>query len=146
MLARARLRTQGGEQEVVIVDVSPGGLAGTTDYPPARGDFVEILVGDNALVGQVKWSSTRRFGISLRERISVISLLSGESGGVTLRQRETVRREQARSADDHRTRGRRLEFLIFCAAGVLGTLIVADFIGDALQGLQIARTAMAGTP
>ena len=145
-LTRARLRGNWREQEVCIVDVSSRGLAATVDHPPQRGDFVELLVGDNTLVGQVKWSSTRRFGIALQDRISVISLLSGDSGAITLRQREVVQKKQARAAVSGHTQGHNLEFLIICGAAILGTFIVVDFLGDALEGLQLAKVAMARVP
>ena len=145
-LTPARLRGNWREQDVCIVDVSSRGLAATVEHPPQRGDFVELVVGDNTLVGQVKWSSTRRFGVALQDRISVVSLLSGDSDGITLRQRETVRKKQARAAVGAQTQSHNLEFLIICGAAILGTFIVVDFLSDALEGLQVAKVAMARVP
>ena len=145
-LTPGRLRGDWREQDVCIVDVSSRGLAATAEHPPQRGDFVELVVGDNTLVGHVRWSSTRRFGIALQDRISVISLLSGDREGIKLKQRHAVEKKQARAAVGGQTQSHKLEFLIICGAAILGTFIVADFVGDALEGLQLAKVAMARVP
>ena len=144
MLARARLRGSGQEQDACIVNVSSRGLAATADNPPRRGEIVEIKVGDNQLVGEVKWSDMRRFGVALRERISVISLISGDSDGVTLKHKEAVRKQKARASADRSNISRKIQFLVFMAAGAAATLVVADFVGDSMQSLGEAKAAMAG--
>lgn len=74
---RALMRDSRSEREICIMDMSTRGLLATTANPPRRGEFVELAIGRNRLTAQVKWSSQRRFGLSLRERISVADLLSG---------------------------------------------------------------------
>ena len=83
-MLRARLRGAGPEREACIVDVSSGGLAATVDKPPRAGSHVELVVGDIVLIGQVKWSNVRRFGMEFRERISVDGLVEGEDEGAML--------------------------------------------------------------
>lgn len=83
-LVRARLRDGSGERDICIIDVSTRGLLATTARPPVRGEYVEIGIGSNRLTALVKWSSERRFGLSLRERVSVAAMLEGGSGKVEL--------------------------------------------------------------
>ena len=146
MLARARLRGSGPERDACVVNVSSRGLAVTADNPPRRGEIVEVVVGDNRLVGEVKWSDVRRFGMILRERISVISLISGDSAGVTLKRKEALRREKARAAADRSSIARKFQFVVFAAAGAVATIVAAEFVSDGLQSLNKAKAAMAGQP
>jgi hypothetical protein len=64
------------------LDISTRGLLAITARPPTRGEFVELIVGGQMLVGQVKWAGERRFGIVLRERISVAALVSGDKRSI----------------------------------------------------------------
>jgi hypothetical protein len=144
MVARARLRGTGPEQDACVVNVSSRGLAATAEEPPQRGEIVEIEIGGNRLIGQVKWSDMRRFGIVLRERISVVSLLSGDSDGITLKRKEAARKQKARRSADNSNVARRLEFAVFLAAGAAATFIAADFAGSALQSLDSAKVALRG--
>jgi hypothetical protein len=84
VMVRATLRDGGGAREACVLDVSTRGLLLTTARPPARGEFVEIAIGDSRLAGQVKWSAKRRFGIALRDRVSVIAFLEGGQGPLGL--------------------------------------------------------------
>ncbi|MCL6250729.1 hypothetical protein M3P36_06680 [Altererythrobacter sp. KTW20L] len=83
-MVRARLRDSAGERDVCIIDVSTRGLLMTTACPPGRGEFVELIIGPNRLTALVKWSGERRFGLSLRERVSVAAMLEGGAGAVAL--------------------------------------------------------------
>ena len=63
VMIRARLRGPNGECDACVLDISSRGLAASTTTPPARGEFVELLVGRSRLVGQVRWTGQRRFGV-----------------------------------------------------------------------------------
>lgn len=76
-MVRARLRDSRQERDICIIDMSTRGLLATTAFPPARGEIVELTIGRNHLTGQVRWASERRFGVSLRERVSVAALAEG---------------------------------------------------------------------
>jgi hypothetical protein len=89
VMVRATLRDGGGSREACVLDVSTRGLLLTTARPPARGEFVEIAIGDSRLAGQVKWSAKRRFGIALRDRVSVIAFLEGGQGPLELAKART---------------------------------------------------------
>lgn len=146
VMIRARLRGAGPERDACIVDLSSRGLAAAAEDPPGRGDFVEMVVGDAVLVGQVKWSSTRRFGMAFRERISVIGVLSGEGGAVGLkaRQAQDRKRERRQASAAGGGIGRRLQFLVLLGAGAAATFYIAENAGAALHSLDAARIAMAG--
>lgn len=146
-MVRARLRGAGAERDACILDLSSRGLSATADDPPRRGDYVELLVGEAVLLGQVKWSSERRFGMAFRERISVISVLSGEGGAVTLKHRETVRKQadRKRNAPGAVSVARRIEYAVVFAAGAAATFVLADYAQDALRPMQEVRLAMAAS-
>ena len=97
IMLRARLRGAGPEREACIVDVSSGGLAATVERPPRPGVHVELVVGDIVLIGQVKWSNVRRFGMQFRERISVDGLMDGESEESSLNRIWAQLRRKART-------------------------------------------------
>jgi hypothetical protein len=145
-MIRARLRDTGPDRDACIVDVSSRGLSATADSPPRRGDFVELVVGDIVLVGQVKWTSMRRFGMAFRERISVVGLMSGDGGSVTLKDK---RSEQKQRDKKHAAAGgggilKKIEFAVMVFAGAGATFLVADYVGEALHSLDDAKAAMAG--
>ncbi len=83
-MVRARLRDGDGERDMCIIDVSTRGLLATAARPPQRGEFVEITLGRNSLTAQVKWSGERRFGLALRERVSIAAMVEGGTGAVAL--------------------------------------------------------------
>ena len=84
-MVRARLRDSHRDHDVCIIDISTRGLLATTANPPSRGDFVELTVGRNQLVGHITWAGEHRFGIGLQERVSVAALLEGGNRAVSLR-------------------------------------------------------------
>ncbi len=81
-LIKARIRDDGAERDICILDVSTRGMLATTARPPTRGAFVELFVGGHMLVGHVKWAGERRFGVVLHERISVAALIAGDTGSI----------------------------------------------------------------
>ncbi len=83
-MVRARLRDDAGERDMCIIDISSRGLLATCARPPARGEFIEVTVGRNCMTAQVKWASERRFGLALRERVSIAALVEGGEGAVAL--------------------------------------------------------------
>lgn len=145
-LIRARLRGVGGSRDVCILDVSARGLLVTGADPPRRGQFVELLTGQQSLVGHVEWSSTRRFGVSLRTRIDVGALLRGDTGDISEKARA-----QATAAAGVRTPwfgssrglGQAAQFAFLAVAGVGAAIMIAHFVGISLHGLHDARVAMA---
>jgi hypothetical protein len=143
-LVRARLRGAGPERDVCILDASSRGFSATTVNPPRTGEIVELIVGNHSLVGRVRWSGERRFGVQLRERISVFALLSGDSEPLTLKQREVTRALRNRAADSAFTIGRKMELVAVFAAAVAATFIVADYASAALQSLDSVKQALGG--
>ncbi len=143
-MIQARLRGAGPDADACILDASSRGLLAMTAEPPRAGQIVELTVGNHRLVGQVKWSKARRFGLVLRERISVFALASGETGAITLKQRDAARERRARSPSHGATLARRIEYAVLFAAGVAATIVVADYVSIALRTLDPVKLAMAG--
>lgn len=141
---RARLRGAGPEREVCILNVSSRGIRAMAADPPSRGDFVELVVGNHSLVGQVKWSSARRFGMVLREPISVFALLTGENGAITLRQRNAATEQRRARSDDRSGFVHKLLLGVFVTAAIAAALYFADIAGEGLAPLQDVRSALAG--
>lgn len=143
VMIRARLRGAGPERDACILDISTRGLAASVDQAPPRGEIVELVVGRNNLVGQVKWSGQRRFGIAFRDRISVIGLISGE-GELKHGARAPVRSSDQAVAAAASGGGliRRIEFAIVFAAAAAGTFYVADFVGSAMGSFHSVGSAL----
>lgn len=78
-MVRATMRDSREERDVCLIDISTRGLLATTARPPSNGEIVELRVGRTALVGQVRWSSERRFGVVLRDRVIVADLIENGS-------------------------------------------------------------------
>ena len=124
---RATLRDRGPQRDICILDVSTRGVLATTANPPKFGEFVEILVNDKSLIGHVKWSGTRRFGIALQDRISVINFISEKRGSIKLPKRRSavaVSRGAVAIHDDSQWVARitQLAFLVILA-GVVAIII-----------------------
>ena len=95
-MVRASLRDCYMTRDACILDISTRGLLAVTANPPRMGEIVELRVGRNVLMGQVRWSSARRFGMSLRERVSIAALAEGGTCDATL-QRSAVRQMPRRA-------------------------------------------------
>jgi hypothetical protein len=146
VMIRARLRGAGPERDACILDVSSRGLAVTADNPPQRGDFVELEIGEHKLVGQVKWSGMRRFGLVLRQRISAVALISGDSDAITLQESAAARKHENRKRNSRGNAAikRRIEFAIFLVVGAVAIYVMVGYVGAALSSLESAKQAMSG--
>lgn len=137
---RARLRDAGGEREVCIIDISTRGLLASAEIPPKRGEFVELQVGRNRLTGQVKWTGGHRFGLSLRERVSVTAMAEGGSASVELARSIGQARARVSMGDallgNPQMLGRMLDFALRVVAVVAVGWIAYDTVGSAFAPLQ----------
>jgi PilZ domain len=141
-LVRATLRGDGDEREACILDVSSRGLLLTAAAPPPRGAFVELVVGRHSLIGQVKWSSQRRFGLVLRERISVVGLLSGDGEAIKLAPRRQQGKQRRRIAEGTAPLARMIQFGMLIAAVGAGALMLSRVSTQGLAPLRLAGTAL----
>lgn len=148
VLLRARLRVAGPERDACLLDLSSRGLLATTAEAPERGQYVEIRVCGQSLVGHVEWANGRRFGVTLRERIDVEALIEGR-GEAAVRPLPAPRRQSRPAAAPAfgaiRQVGRRLEFGVLAAAGCAAALMAMQAVGGTLSPLQAARDAMGGS-
>lgn len=139
----ARMRDPMGEREVCVVDVSTRGLLLSADEPPPRGEFVDLNIGGHNIVGQVAWSGPRRFGVRLRERISVIGLISGDTGKIALKARDVQARQKARTAKGTVQLGRAIQLAGMLGALACGAWLLAGYVGEGLDSVKQAKAAMA---
>jgi len=138
---RASLRDRGPQRDVCILDVSTRGLLATTATPPKFGEFVEILVNDKSLVGHVKWSSSRRFGIVLQDRISVINFLNGTNGSIKLptkRGRVVAKQATVSTYTSSRRTAQLLQFAFFIALTGIAAIIIGHAINLTLGSIKLA--------
>ena len=82
VLIRARLRGDCIDSDACIRDVSATGLLMQAPDAPLRGAYVEVLANGEALIGRVVWTSGRRFGVSLQDRLNVRRLIGGTGASV----------------------------------------------------------------
>lgn len=141
-LVRCALRDDGDEREACILDVSSRGLLLSAATPPPRGAFVELVVGRHSLIGQVKWSSQRRFGVILQERISVVGLLSGDQDAIKLAPRRKRGTQRRRIAAGTVPLARMIQFGMLTAALGAGALMLSRVSSQGLAPLRLAGAAL----
>ncbi|GGC35875.1 hypothetical protein GCM10011371_24080 [Novosphingobium marinum] len=147
-LIKVRLRGAGDERDACILDVSTRGLLVTSARPPERGEFIELVAAGHSLIGQVKWASSRRFGVALRERVSVLGLVAGDKGDITLEQRRRAQRRGPGWGAILAGSGRGLSqlaqtaFIALVAAGAMW--IALDATGGGLGVLGTVTEALSG--
>jgi hypothetical protein len=74
IVAKARMLDGTRQCDVVIGNVSRGGLMAKCPTPPTPGARVEIRQGDLHIVGRVVWAQSRRFGLQSETPIDVGAL------------------------------------------------------------------------
>ncbi len=62
--------------------MSARGMLMSATTAPQRGEIVEVVLGGQVVVGQVRWALGRNFGIGLNERLNVPGVLQGKGGPV----------------------------------------------------------------
>lgn len=149
-MVRARLRDRSGERDFCIIDVSTRGILATSAVPPAHGEFVEITLGNNHLTAQVKWAGERRFGLALRERVSVAAIIEGGKGHVALKNSASVakRREglwQALTGSPQML-GRAVQLGALLAAALAAAWLMSGLVGTSFAPVQDAAQAMNEQP
>ena len=145
----AMVRADRGETPGCIRNVSPRGVMLSMATPPARGEFVEIVVRNRSLIGQVKWSDDFHAGVALRDSIDVQSLLSGERHSVASRL-EPARKTAAVPSSatlypSSHIIARQLQFASMIAFGVFCALMIAFAVNDLLaEVVNQVNTGLAG--
>jgi hypothetical protein len=147
VLIRAALRGAGAERDACILDISSRGMLLTMADPPPHGGFVEVVAQGHELVGQVEWAKGRRFGIRFRDRINHAAYIAGYDGPIVIRQNVARLAARADAASAYLTSERlsaMTRFVLTLLAGALAAMLLADVVGQALQGmLDPAGTVMA---
>lgn len=141
---RALLKDSRSEREICIMDMSTRGLLATTANPPRRGEFVELTIGRNSLSAQVKWASQRRFGLSLRERVSVAALLEGGKQPIALKRSRAMQPTRVGLLASLRANPQMLSRVGQYGVFVLGAVIAGYFIITTMEsGFAPLQQAMA---
>lgn len=151
VLIRATMRTGGRPIDVCIRDVSLRGVCVVSEAPPVRGTIVELIGPSSPIVGQVMWSTEKRFGVSVGGRVDLPRLLA-QRPAVGRAPHETVPLpayaraplDTAQCTELSRNKGKAIQFVLAAvlgasAAGLLGQLVyenlslAADRVRTALQ-------------
>ncbi|GAA0282951.1 hypothetical protein GCM10009127_25470 [Alteraurantiacibacter aestuarii] len=145
-MVRARLRDAHSERDVCIIDVSTRGLLATAALPPERGEFVEVQLGRHRLAGQVKWSGDHRFGVGLRDRVSVAAVIEGGQGTIALdRTAGFATRKQGlwqQLQTSPQMMGRAFQLGMFALAALVAALLISQLAGRGFAPMQQAALAM----
>jgi hypothetical protein len=140
------MRDSLAEREICVIDISTRGLLATAARPPKRGEFIELTIGCNKLAGQVAWSSQHRFGVSLRERVSVAAVAEGGRDKVELARSVGVRRQRtgmlAALHADPQALGRIGQFATFALLAAAAAWLILGFFGEAMAPVQAAVAGM----
>ena len=121
---RVRVRAGGPDIDAQVLDASSKGMLLSSANPPQRGEIVEVLVGNQEVVGQVKWSEGTRFGIRLGDRIDAKALAAGRAGAIRSTPMHVAAVAEPRKPDET---GVAFNFIFFAAAAIasIGFLAIA---------------------
>jgi hypothetical protein len=149
-----RVRHESGWSDMTICNLSSRGLMAKCDAALPRGAFVEVRRGPVTIVGQVRWSDNRQFGILTQERIDIGTLLGGDGtgGSATGTERrararaEVVAKPRASAADleqRSRQRARLFDWAVLAVAGIVAAgLLVTQVYATLDAPMAQVRTAM----
>jgi len=141
VLIRARMRAGALPVEVCISDVSPHGVCAITAAAPARGTIVELTDIACPLVGQVVWSSQRRFGIAVRDKIEMGALTAQSPAGTRVRNVTMLPaggHRPAASQPQSRETGRAMQFTFVVTAVATAALLIGNYVYDYLSVATVA--------
>ncbi|WP_374412271.1 PilZ domain-containing protein [Novosphingobium colocasiae] len=148
MSLAARLRCTQGERAMTVIDLSSRGLLGMMSDPPARGEFVEVRIGGHSLIGHVRWRAGGRFGVVLRERISVSALLGGSAGSAVLAGSRAARRVSggvlSAIGSDSTLMARAMQAALLLIAVGGASYAMVRYASSSLASVTRAQAAMAG--
>ncbi len=131
----ARLRDGRPEREAAVFDLSSRGLMAAAQPPPRRGAIIELNVGRHSLVGQVQWCEGSRFGVRLRERIDVLTVIGNEAGPAALKAVRLARGKPSFAA--------RLAWSRHVARGFTYGILVAVAVSAASVGAELVSRSLA---
>ena len=122
VLLRGRMRAGGLPVEVCVRDVSRRGLLLQAATPPRPGTVVEVMVARRSIVGRVRWSKDRRFGMELNPPISVDAFLAAAVGGSSAPEPSAPRPAHPKKRHDAEAAKRQSAQMQFAAIVVLGLI------------------------
>lgn len=147
VLIRARMRAGAFPVDVCISNVSSRGICAITATPPPRGTYVELTDTPLPIVGQVVWSSSRRFGIAVQDSIDLSRLMAHQqarTGGAEQGSLQARTQKAAAGSRDRLSReeGQKTQFLFVVIAAAAATLLIGQLVYTQLS--QAADAVAAG--
>ena len=141
------MRAGGPPIDVCIRDVSLRGICVVTAKPPPRGTVVELTGPSAPIVGEVIWSSERRFGVAVGGRIDLPRLLAQRSNdrppheSVPLPAYARAPVHRPRYADESRDKGRAMQFVFTALLGVAAAALIGQLVYENLASAANRVTA-----
>lgn len=148
----ARVRVGVRWNDVCILDISTRGLLIQAAEPPARGAYLDVRRGHQAIVGRVVWVQGQRFGVRTQDALPVEELISpNDAASVTLKrsvvegaalERRASPRATAARHEASRMLSRSIEYTVFAifggAIGVSGFAAVGQALGPPFDQISAA--------
>ncbi|WP_070156288.1 PilZ domain-containing protein [Sphingobium phenoxybenzoativorans] len=150
VIIEARMRSGGGWVTVCIRNISLHGLMAQTGTPPPPGTYIEIHRGAYTIVGRTVWSRGRKFGVRTQNALDVEGIISNPvpvgrgaarlpDGQVIADRRSDIRRPSAtQEYEKSQLLSRRMQSLIFVAAGVCAAWLLAEILFLQLSDMATA--------
>ena len=145
VMVKARMRSGVSWHDVCILNLSTRGLGIQAPDPPARGAYVEICRGTQAIIARVVWTRGHRVGLRSQDAIFVRTMIDQAASDRPVERRQD-RRAPSQRHEQSRLLARTIEFA--CFAVVAGGIAVTAFgaVEQALARPLSKISAALGTP
>lgn len=151
----ARMRVAATWNDVCILNISTRGLLVQAAEPPARGTYLDLHRGQQAIVGRVVWVEGQRFGVRTQDALSVEAIIHPDDPSIAqlagklateaaLERRASPRAAQARH-EASRMLSRSIEFALVGLFGAAVGVTAFSSVGQAL-GPPLAQLSAALSP
>ncbi len=155
------MRAGGAWIDVCIRNLSSRGLLVQAADPPEAGTYVEILRGDQIIIGRTMWAKDRRFGVHSQARIDIDALIrepvtahgpliAHPDGKPIQDRRSDIRRPAPVPLGQQLEKSRRmaamLQFGVVTLAGFAAAIFTASAVHDILSvPLRIVAAHLSGS-
>jgi PilZ domain-containing protein len=116
----ARMRFGASWSDACILNLSSRGLLIHTSRPAPTGSQIELRRGEHIIVARVVWRDGAKAGLRAEDRVPVeeiVTLGQSQAFQITAGRAPVERRKYPRPEDQHRLRGKAIEFASVVAIG-----------------------------
>lgn len=138
VLIRTHMRAGARVLEVCVCDVSSQGICAMAASPPPPGTKVTLTDLAWPVVGKVMWSSHRRFGIAIGDRVDLKRLLLQSSAPAASPSGQT--HGSSRKPEKSRETGQAMQFAFVAVAVGIAALLIGENVYSYLSQTADAVT------